>query len=64
MKNILYSETMSKKNTQIPLKQLVIVSYPVAVFGKINKKTHLQFYIAIICQVIRIEEILLTYTLG
>lgn len=43
MKNIHYSETVSEKKTQIPLKQLVLVSYPVAVFGKVNKKTYLQF---------------------
>ena len=64
MKNIHYSETVSEKKAQIPLKLLVLVSYPVAVFGKINKKTYLQFYMAIIGQVIRTEEVLLTYKLG
>ena len=63
MKNIHFSETVSEKKTQISLKQLVLVSYPVADFGKI-KKTYLQFYMAIISQVIRTEEVLLTYKLG
>lgn len=64
MKNIHYSETVSEKKTQISLKQLVLVSYPVADIGKVNKKTYLRFYMAIIGQVIRTEEVLLTYKLG